>query len=49
MSEKCDSCFVSLVMLCRLWKKYISSYAYARKWLDELSGLNACFCENYDK
>jgi hypothetical protein len=42
---------VLLVLLCYVdcGKKYISSYAYARKWLDELSGLNACFCENYDK
>jgi hypothetical protein len=45
MWEKCDSNFVSLVMLCRLWEKYISCYDYVRKWLGELCGLNACSCE----
>jgi uncharacterized OB-fold protein len=43
ISEKCGSYFVSFVMACRCYEKYILWYDCGRKWFHELSGLNACF------
>jgi hypothetical protein len=43
MSEKYDSNFISLVVSCRFCEKYFLRYDYGRKWLYELSELNACF------